>query len=61
MPPSIIIDNQYPKTVYTIHDIVEPFTHRCQLLKNGEFYMDETIIHNFGAPLKIEAGIVPCG
>lgn len=53
---SILINNKAPIPIYTIHDIIEPFTHRSQLDKVGEFYIDEYVIQGFGAEIKIEAG-----
>ena len=54
--PSILIDNKTPIPVYTIHDVMEPFTHRSQLNYHGEFYIDEYVLQRFGASIKIEAG-----
>lgn len=53
---SVLINNKAPIPIYTIHDIIEPFTHRSQLDKVGEFYIDEYVIQRFGAEIKIEAG-----
>ena len=44
--PSILLNNTRPIPVYTIHDIIEPFSCRN----------DETVIESFGCPIKIEAG-----
>ena len=54
--PSILINSTEPIPLYTIHNIIEPFTHKHQLDYYGEFYIDEFIIHQFGADIKIEAG-----
>lgn len=54
--PSILINSTDPIPLYTIHDIIEPFTHKHQLDYYGEFYIDEFIINQFGADIKIEAG-----
>ena len=54
--PSILINNIEPIPLYTIHDIIEPFTHKHQLDYYGEFYIDEFIIKQFGANIKIEPG-----
>ena len=54
--PSILINNTEPIPLYTIHDIIEPFTPKHQLNYYGEFYMDEFTIKQFGADIKIEAG-----
>ena len=54
--PSLLINNKEPIPLYTIHDIIEPFTHNHQLKYYGEFYIDEFIIKQFGADIKIEAG-----
>ena len=35
--PSILIDNKTPISVYTIHNVIEPFTHRSPLNCYGEF------------------------
>lgn len=53
---SILVENKDPIPVYTIHDIIEPFKSFTELQHNGEFYIDETMINNFGVPLKLEAG-----
>ena len=53
---SILIDNKTPIPVYTIHNVIEPFTHRSQLKYYGEFYIDEYVIQRFGANIKIEDG-----
>lgn len=44
--PSILLNNTHPIPVYTIHDIIEPFSCRN----------DETVIESFGYPVKTEAG-----
>ena len=54
--PSILISNTEPIPLYTIHDIIEPFTQKHQLNYYGEFYIDEFTIKQFGADIKIEAG-----
>lgn len=54
--PSILINNTEPIPLYTIHDIIEPFTHKHQLNYYGEFYINEFIIKRFGADIKFEAG-----
>ena len=54
--PSILINNTEPIPLYTIHDIIEPFTQKHQLNYYGEFYIDEFRIKQFGADIKIEAG-----
>lgn len=54
--PSILINNKEPIPLYTIHDIIEPFTQQHQLNYYGEFYIDEFIINQFGTDIKIEAG-----
>ena len=54
--PSILIDNKTPIPVYTIHNVIEPFTHRSQLNYYGKFYIYEYVIQRFGANIKIEAG-----
>ena len=54
--PNVLLNNRTPIPVYSIHDVVEPYTCRSDLRRNGEFYIEETILYNYGAPLKIEAG-----
>ena len=54
--PSILVDSKMPILVYTVHDMVEPFIGFTELQRNGEFYVDETVINCFGVPLKLEAG-----
>lgn len=54
--PSILLNNMKPIPVYTIHDVNEPFKCKNDLNPCGKFYIDETIIKNFGCPLKIKAG-----
>lgn len=46
--PSVLINNKSPIPIYTIDDVVEPFTHRSQLNYYGEFYIDEYVIQRFG-------------
>ena len=53
---SILINNKEPIPVYTIHDIIEPFTYNHQLNYYGEFCIGEFIINQFSADIKIEAG-----
>lgn len=40
--PSILLNNNRPIPVYTIHDTIEPFNCRNDLNHCGEFYIDET-------------------
>ncbi|XP_068689801.1 uncharacterized protein [Montipora foliosa] len=54
--PNILLNNKSPIPVYSIHDVVEPYTCRSDLRHSGEFYLEETILYNYGTPLKIEAG-----
>lgn len=54
--PSILINNKESIPLYTIHDVIEPFTQKHQLNYYGEFYMDEFTIKQFGADIKVEAG-----
>lgn len=56
LPASVLINNNTPIPVYTIHDVLEPFTHASELGLCGEFYIDETEIKIFSATIKIEAG-----
>ena len=54
--PSILLNNTQPIPVYTIHDVIEPFNCKNDLKLCGEFYIDETVLNNYGTPLIIEAG-----
>ena len=54
--PSILLNNKHEIPIYSIHDVIEPFNCKSDLRKCGEFYIDETVLHNYGTPLKIEAG-----
>ena len=54
--PSILLNNNHKIPIYTIHDVIEPFNCKTDLRKCGEFYIDETILFNYGNPIKIEAG-----
>ena len=54
--PSILLNNKNPIPIYSIHDTVEQFFCKNDLRQCGEFYIDETILNNYGTPLKIEAG-----
>ena len=51
-----MINNKEPIPVYTIYDIIEPFTRKYQLNYCGEFYIDEFTINQFGCDIKFEAG-----
>ena len=52
--PSILIDNESPIPLYTIHDIIEPFN---GVFGVGEYYIDEYVIDKrLGKGVKIEAG-----
>ena len=51
---SILIDNETPIPLYSIHDIIEPFN---GLFKTGQYYIDEYVIDKrLGKGVKIEAG-----
>ena len=54
--PNILLNNTQPIPLYSIHHVIEPFNCKSDLRKCGEFYIDETVLHNYGTPLKIEAG-----
>ena len=54
--PSVLINNESPIPIYSIHDEIEPFECKNDLLQCGEFYLEETVLENFGSPIKIEAG-----
>ena len=52
----ILLNNTQPIPVYTIHDVIEPFNCKNDMKLCDEFYVDETLLDNYGIPLKIEAG-----
>ena len=54
--PNILLNNNSPIPIYSIHDIIEPFGCKNDLRLCGEFYLDETILENYGSPIKLEAG-----
>ena len=54
--PSILLNNNTPVPVYSVHDTIEPFNCKNDLRQCGEFYIDETILYNYKTPVKIEAG-----
>ena len=54
--PSILLNNCFDIPIYTIHDVIEPFYCKSDLRQCGEFYIDETVLYNYGNPIKIEAG-----
>ena len=54
--PSILLNNCIEIPIYTIHDVIEPFYCKSDLRQCGEFYIDETVLYNYGNPIKIEAG-----
>jgi len=54
--PNILLNNNCPVPVYSIHDVIEPYNCTSDLRQIGEFHIDETIINNFNVPIKIEAG-----
>ena len=52
--PSILIDNESPIPLYTIHDIIKPFD---GVFRKGEYYIDEYVIDKrLAKGVKIEAG-----
>ena len=51
--PSILIDNESPIPLYTIHDIIKPFD---GVVKTGKYYIDEYVEKRLGKGIKIEAG-----
>ena len=59
--PNVLLNNKEPIPVYSIHDVVEPFRGTSDLRQRGEFYLEETILYNYGTPLKIEAGFYSAG
>lgn len=54
--PSILLNNTQPIPIYTVHDTIEPFNCKSDLNLCGEFYIDETVLNNYGNPIRIEAG-----
>ena len=54
--PSILFNNRHEIPIYSIHDVIEPFNCKSDLNLCGEFYIDETVLDNYGSPIKIEAG-----
>ena len=52
--PSILIDNESPIPLYTIHDIIKPFD---GVFRKGEYYIHEYVTDKrLGKGIKIEAG-----
>ena len=52
--PSILIDNESPIPLYTIHDVIKPFD---GVFRIGEYYIDKYVINKrLGKGIKIEAG-----
>ena len=52
--PSILIDNESPIPLYTIHDFIKPFD---GVFRKGEYYIDEYVIDKrLGKGIKIQAG-----
>ena len=54
--PSVLLNNNNEISLYSIHDVIEPFDSKESLRKCGEFYIDETILDTYSNPIKIEAG-----
>ena len=54
--PNILLNNTSPIPIYMIHDVVESFNCKSDLRLCGEFYINETILNNYGSPLHLEAG-----
>ena len=54
--PNILLNNTQPIPIYTIHEVIKPFNCRNDLKLCGEFYIDETVLNNYGTPLILEAG-----
>ena len=54
--PGVLLHNKQEIPVYSIHEVIEPFNCKNDLKLCGEFYIDETILNNYGSPIKIEAG-----
>ena len=52
-----MIDNKHPIPLYTIHDIIQPFTWESDLINNyGEYQIDEYVFDSWVKGVKIEAG-----
>ena len=54
--PNILLNNTQPIPIYTINDVIELFGCKSDLRQCGEFYIDETVMYNYGTPIKLEAG-----
>ena len=54
--PNFLLNNTQEIPIYSIHDTIEPFNCKSDLILCGEFYIDETILYNYKTPIKIEAG-----
>ena len=54
--PNILLKNNTPVPIHTIHDTIEKFNCKSDLRQTGEVYIDETILNNYGSPIKIESG-----
>ena len=54
--PSVLLNNSMEIPIYAIHYVVEPLHCKSDLRQCGEFYIDETVLYNYGNPIKIEAG-----
>ena len=56
--PNVLLHNNNPIPIYTIHDVVEPFNCKNYLRLCGEFYIDDIVLYNYSknSPIKIEAG-----
>ena len=52
----MLLYNNNPIPIYTIHDVIEEFNCKNYLRLCGEFYIDEVVLYNYGNPIKIEAG-----
>ena len=53
--PSILLKNNHPIPLYTIHNVIESFGCKSDLRQCGEFYINEIILNNYSNPIKIEA------
>ena len=54
--PSILINNKEPIPLYTIHDIIRPFSEHDLTYNYGEYYIDEYVFNSWAKGIKIEAG-----
>ena len=54
--PSILINNKELIPLYTIHEVIEPFSEDDLRYNYGEYYIDEYVFNSWAKGIKIEAG-----